>query len=80
MAQAIPPLHAPLHEIVDLPAATLPAKIADAIEARMQALFGHASGGDPVAQRELVRLRVAYLNWAYAGQQGRKSPAHPLLP
>lgn len=78
MAHAVSTLHAPLHEIVDLPAASPPANIADAIEERFQALFSHASRGDPVAQGELVRLRLAYLNWAYAGQ-GWKFPAHPSL-
>lgn len=68
MAQATPPLHAPLHQLVDLPAATPPAKVVDAIEERFQALFSHASCGNTAARRELVRLRLAYLNWAYAGQ------------
>lgn len=75
MAQAVPPLH----EIVDLPVATPPAKIADAIEERFRALFSRASRGDQVAQRELINLRLAYLNWAYAGQLVRKCPAHPSL-
>ena len=66
-----------LNEIVGLPAATAPAEIAGASEERFQALFSRASRGDPVAQRELVRLRLAYLNWAYAGQRWRQYPAHP---
>ena len=28
---------------------------------------------DPAAQHELVRLRLAYLNWAYAGQRAALS-------
>lgn len=75
MARVIPPLY----EIVDLPAASSPAKIADASEERFHALFSHASRGDPVAQRELVRLRLAYLNWAYAGQQAPKCQAQASL-
>ena len=66
MAHGIPLLN----EIVGLPAATAPAEIAGASEERFLALFSRASRGDSTAQRELVRLRLAYLNWAYAGQRG----------
>ncbi|MDO8341466.1 MAG: hypothetical protein Q7T59_05845 [Candidatus Woesebacteria bacterium] len=69
----------PLNEIVGLPAATAPAEIAGASEERFQVLFWHASRGDPAAQRELVHLRLAYLNWAYAGQRVGQSSAHPSL-
>lgn len=68
MADNIPELD----EIAGLPAVTAPDEIAGAIDERFQALFGLASRGDPAAQRELVRLRLAYLNWAYAGQRGRQ--------
>lgn len=68
-----------LYEIVGLPAATAPEEIAGASEERFQVLFSHASRGDPAAQRELVRLRVAYLNWAYAVRQVRKPPGQPSL-
>jgi len=68
MAQRIPPLN----EIVGLPAATSPADIACASERHFLALFDQASRGDPDAQRDLVRLRLAYLNWAYASQ----APGH----
>lgn len=61
------------------PAAKPTAKIADASEERFQALFSHASRGDPAAQRELVRLRLAYLTWAYAGRQARKCQAQASL-
>lgn len=68
-----------LNEIVGLPSATAPAEIAGASEERFLALFRRASRGDPTAQRELVRLRLAYLNWAYAGQRVPQRPAHPPL-
>lgn len=64
MAQRIPPLN----EIVGLPAATSSADIAYASERHFLVLFEQASRGDPDAQRDLVRLRLAYLNWAYASQ------------
>lgn len=64
MADVIPPLN----QIVGLPAASAPAEIAGASEARFQALFSRASRGDQAAQREVVHLRLAYLNWAYVGQ------------
>ncbi|NJD34348.1 MAG: hypothetical protein FIA96_05855 [Betaproteobacteria bacterium] len=70
MAEGIPPLN----EIVGLPAATAPAEIVGASEERFLALAGRASRGDRAAQRELVRLRLAYLNWAYAGQGARQCP------
>lgn len=71
MADGIPPLN----EIIGLPAATAPAEIAGVSEERFQALFSRASCGDQAAQRDLVRLRLAYLNWAYAGQRGRQCAA-----
>ena len=71
MAQAIPPLH----ESVELPVATPPAGIADAIEERFQALLRHALCGDPAA----IRLRLAYLIRALAGRQGQTCPAQPSL-
>lgn len=66
--QALPALN----EIVGLPPAAPAAALGLASEQCFQALFGRASGGDEQAQRELVRLRLAYLNWAYApARQGR---------
>lgn len=55
----------PLNELVGLPAATTALEIAGASEECFQALVKRASRGDQVAQRELIRLRLAYLNWAY---------------
>lgn len=68
-----------LNEIVGLPAATTPAEIAGASEERFRALFRRASHGDSAAQSELVRLRLAYLNWAYAGQRAERPATNPLL-
>lgn len=58
----------PLNEIIGLPAASSPAELHCASESRFLNVLGRASLGDADAQLELVRLRVAYLNWAYAGQ------------
>ncbi|MDP2135864.1 MAG: hypothetical protein Q8J99_19845 [Sulfuritalea sp.] len=66
--------------MVGLPAASAPAEIAGASERQFQALFEKASRGDAAAQRELVRLRLAYLNWAYAGQRLRRNSASTALP
>lgn len=68
MAHGIPALN----DMIGLPVATAPAEIAGASEERFQALFNRASRGDPIAQRELVRLRLAYLNWAYTGAAERR--------
>lgn len=57
-----------LNEIVGLPYAAPPEELGHASEQRFKALFRQASAGDPQAQSELVRLRLAYLNWAYAGK------------
>lgn len=58
----------PLNEMVGLPPATSLAELGSASERRFQTVLGRASLGDANAQIELVRLRVAYLNWAYASQ------------
>jgi|GEM_PF-1742555 len=66
-----------LNEMIDLPPATPAAEIDCAIEKRFQSVLAKASLGDASAQRELVALRVAYLNWAYASQQlGARSSKH----
>lgn len=57
-----------LNEIVGLPRAAPPEELGYASEQRFQTLFRQASDGDSQAQGELVRLRLAYLNWAYAGK------------
>ncbi|MDO8789608.1 MAG: hypothetical protein Q7J42_16160 [Sulfuritalea sp.] len=56
----------PLHEMVGLPPETPPAELHCASELHLQAAFERASGGDTDAHSELVSLRFAYLNWAYA--------------
>lgn len=61
-----------LNEIVGLPPAAPAEALGLASEQCFLALFERASGGDVQAQRELVRLRLAFLNWAYApARQGR---------
>ncbi len=61
-AQALPVLN----EIVGLPFAAPPEALGLASEQRFKRLFEQAARGDTQAQKELVRLRLAYLNWAYA--------------
>lgn len=55
----------PLNELVGLPAATAAVEIAGASEECFRVLVERASRGDRPAQLELIRLRLAYLNWAY---------------
>ena len=57
----------PLNEPVRLSAAGAAVEIAGASEECFQALAGRASHGDPAAQSELIRLRLAYLNRTCAG-------------
>lgn len=73
MEQPIPPLN----EIVGLPAASAATEIACASEQRFRKVLDRASQGDPGARRDLLRLRVAYLNWAYVGQQAEDSLPRP---
>lgn len=63
-----------LNEIVGLPPATSAAELDSASATRFQAMFDRAAQGDMHAQRELVTLRIAYLNWAYAGQESAPAP------
>lgn len=66
-----------LNEMIGLPLATSAVELGCASERRFQALLDQASEGDPNAQRELVALRVAYLNWAYASQElAARKPEH----
>ncbi|KAF0163311.1 MAG: hypothetical protein FD157_3181 [Rhodocyclaceae bacterium] len=58
-----------LNEMIGLPLATSAVELDFASEKRFESVLERASQGDPNAQRELVALRVAYLNWAYASQQ-----------
>lgn len=59
-----------LGEIIGLPPTTSAAEPDNASELRFQEFFDRAAHGDVHAQGELVRLRVAYLNWADARQNG----------
>lgn len=58
-----------LNDMIGLPPAASAAELDWASETRFQALLDKAAEGDADAQRELVALRIAYLNWAYAGRQ-----------
>ena len=64
-----------LHEILGLPPETPPAELHSASEQSLRAAFEQASRGDMNAHRELVGLRLAYLNWAYANSEGRPAGA-----
>ena len=55
--------------IVGLPSAADPDEILQASQSRFASLIGYAAQGDEQARRDLVRLRLAYLNWAYAGRE-----------
>lgn len=59
----------PLHEMIGLPPETPPAELHCASEQRLRAAFERASRGDVNAQRDLVGLRLAYLNWAYGTRE-----------
>jgi len=66
-----------LNEMIGLPIASSAEELDSASERRFNALRDRASEGDMNAQRELVALRIAYLNWAYASQQfGTRRPEH----
>lgn len=58
-----------LSEMIGLPIASSAEELDSASERRFNTLRDRASEGDMKAQRELVALRIAYLNWAYASQQ-----------
>ena len=68
----------PLNEIVGLSPATSPAELGSASELLFKTLLDKASLGDKNSQTDLVRLRVAYLNWAYASLDVRHLPARSL--
>ncbi|MCK9382547.1 MAG: hypothetical protein M0P95_15975 [Sulfuritalea sp.] len=59
----------PLNEMVGLPPATSPLELDCASERHFQTLLKRAARGETDAQDELVRLRVAYLNWAYPSRK-----------
>jgi hypothetical protein len=66
-----------LNEMIGLPPATSAVEIDCASERHFKSILERASQGDANAQRELVTLRVAYLNWAYASQPLReRKPDH----
>lgn len=62
-----------LNEMVGLSPAAAPEELDEASEQRFRALFETASRGDAQAQAELLSLRLAYLNWAYASRGARSS-------
>lgn len=64
-----------LNELVGLPAITPPVELAVASERRFLKVLRSASLGDAAAQQELVKLRIAHLNWVYAGQRTARAPA-----
>lgn len=65
----------PLNDIIGLPLAASAAELGHASEKHFQRVYEKALLGGIEAQRELITLRVAYLNWAYASQD-----AHYLEP
>lgn len=65
----------PLHEMLDLPPETPAAELHCASERHLRAAFERASRGDKDAHSELVSLRFAYLNWAYATNERDPSRA-----
>lgn len=73
-----------LHELVGLPSAASPAEMDRASEELFQAVLDRAARGDAGAQRELVALKIAYLNWAYADPRlpsgAASSNASPAMP
>jgi hypothetical protein len=66
-----------LNEIVGLPLSSSPAEMDRASEEFFQKVLGRASQGDADAQRQLVALRVAYLNWAYANPRTELMAGNP---
>lgn len=64
-----------LPQMVGLPAAADPYEIIRASQSRFMLLIQHAAEGDIDARREVVRLRLAYLNWAYASAGEMANPA-----
>lgn len=57
-----------LHEVIDLPADTSMPDFAQAVDLQFHAAFERAAHGDASARDELLKLRVAYLIWAYRKQ------------
>lgn len=64
----------PLHQVIDVPPVTPVSEFAHVVEAHFRHAFEKAARGD--AQNELVELRVAYLNWAYARPDAAHSATH----
>lgn len=58
-----------LNEILGLSSAAPEAEVGRASEMCFQFALARASRGDADAQRELLALRIAYLNWAYVNPQ-----------
>lgn len=57
-----------LNDIIGLPLAASAAELGHASEKHFQRVYERASLGGIEAQRELITLRVAYLNWAYGSR------------
>lgn len=57
-----------LNEMIGLPITSSADEVDNVSAQRFNALLDKASAGDRRAQCELVALRIAYLNWAYAGE------------
>lgn len=66
-----------LNDIIGLPPAASAAELGHASEKHFQRVYERASLGGIEAQRELITLRVAYLNWAYARQGAHGLEASP---
>jgi hypothetical protein len=66
-----------LNDIVGLPPSASVTEIDRASEEFFQKALGRASQGDADAQRELLALRVAYLNWAYANSGAASMTGNP---
>ena len=63
-----------LTRVVGLSQAADPEEIVQASQHRFSTLIGNAAQGDEQARKAVLRLRLAYLNWAYAGE---RTPAVP---
>jgi hypothetical protein len=64
---------ASLAGIVGLPSVADPEEMIQASQSRFASLIEPATQGDEQARRDVLLLRLAYLNWAYAG--GRNAAA-----
>jgi hypothetical protein len=58
-----------LPSVVGLPQTADPEEIWRASQNRFSALVESAAQGDDQARKAVIRLRLAYLNWAYGGER-----------